>query len=729
MNANPTLSVVSIPGLRPTSLGTYLAALGLLKILSRQWPSVRMAWHDSVLQIVGGPSDFDTLMEALMEVAGRATWTPYRRDWKKDQELSSDRKKKYDGSKQKDRADCSFDHPLMMWQSTADESDLEVFAAHIAPAKRGRFNPLLGNGGSSGNRDFSDGWTRAVQQLANRASSPDRREKIDYLSDFLLGNPVRWTVDNVPLFPDAPPKGQKKGSLNAASWFSEANKVYNSGQRAFSEGAISPWAMTLACEALSFFAGGASRRLGTFTRPVGAFPFVVESSAPEAVGEVGRNRAEIWAPLWTRPMTMPEATTLFARGRAEIGSRGAVTPAAFATAIMRRGVDAGVSEFRRFALGWTTSRQTFESRYLGIVAVPSETFDARSEAFNHLLGLIESLPRDDRKEGKRWRFVGLRGPLESALVRAAAAPADREASIALLDTVVSVLDRVDVNRTFREKGVTWRPLPLDWLPFLFDGIAPDVEARLALSLISAFPAAYPFAFYRFGAAWRDKTYDGVPKKNSPIIHNKTAPPRWIWCNGLLCRNLVATLQRRLLDWEAEHDTGLASPSRALITAHMSDVELWLAGSVNEPLLARWLSRLALFNWAGACVPARMAEPIPNEGDRTALSPLLALYGLLHPLFDLRSLERNRVDLLPIKTGARTAAAARRMAALLRGGDAERTIDVARSRYAMAGAPLMNVSAPWAVGDPERLAASLLFPVCDRDRTVLIQRWLRPQRQN
>ena len=83
---------------------------------------------------------------------------------------------------------------------------------------------------------------------------------------------------------------------------------------------------------------------------------------------------------------------------------GGWAPAAFAVAITRRGVDAGVSEFRRFALGKTTSGNTFEPRYLGGVPVPTTSANARSNAFECLLGLIEKLP-DDRKEGQRWRFV------------------------------------------------------------------------------------------------------------------------------------------------------------------------------------------------------------------------------------------------------------------------------------------------------------------------------------
>jgi CRISPR-associated protein Csx17 len=69
-----------------------------------------------------------------------------------------------------------------------------------------------------------------------------------------------------------------------------------------------------------------------------------------------------------------------------------------------------------------------------------------------------------------------------------------------------------------------------------------------------------------------------------------------------------------------------------------------------------------------------------------------------------------------------------MAALLRGGDVERAIEVAHSRYAMARGPLMRMEAPWAVADTERLLAALTFPVSDFDRAALIRRWLRPERQ-
>ena len=146
----PVLSVISVPGLRPISLGAYLAALGLLKVLSRRWPDVRTAWRDGVLHLVGGPEDRDMLADALMTVADQASWTPYGRGWVDAQKASTKAKS---GVK------------LALWQAEADEAELELFAAHAAPASRVFFNPLLGSGGNAGKRAFADGWKKATEAL------------------------------------------------------------------------------------------------------------------------------------------------------------------------------------------------------------------------------------------------------------------------------------------------------------------------------------------------------------------------------------------------------------------------------------------------------------------------------------------------------------------------------------------------------------------------------------
>jgi CRISPR-associated protein Csx17 len=606
------------------------------------------------------------------------------------------------------------------------------------PHTRVSFNPLLGSGGNAGRRDFAAGWKKAAQVLAAATKSGKGRDKKSSatrdgdsavpdvrrreLHAFLLGQPITWLVEK----------------LAAGSWFSEATKLYNSGQSPAREGQISPWAMVLACEGLAFLAGGASRRLGARSRAIGAFPFVTHSIAPEVAGEAGRILGEIWTPLWTRPMSLAEASTLFLRGRAELRGRGALTPAAFATAIRKRGVDAGVSEFRRYTLGRTTSANTFEPRLETRFSLDTsaDAMGAISTTLERVTALIEQrgFPRD-RKVGQRWRFEGLRGPIEAALLDVAAQPGNPEACITMLDESISALDRIDRNRSFREGRVRWKPLPLGWLPALFAAEQPGVEARLALSLVSSFPEALPFAAFRFGVEWvREKSgrheYDWGTMPTW-FEHAQVAPARWLWGPGQLARVLGAVLSRRLLE-EVRLDAAQATrpAGRAPLPATTAQVRLWLAGEVDESVLSAWLSRLALFDW-GRVPPGVRALAHPETHDDARVDGELAMLGLVHPLVDRRSLvvlDASPDDLLSDRTGARTTEAARSLVALIRAGSLDAALRLASSRYAMAGVRLASFRAPFGTHDPDRLVAALLFTLSDRDRSVLFERWLRPRRR-
>lgn len=727
MLAESRLPVLALPGLSPDSLGNYLASLGLLRVLSKKWPRTRIAWRDDVLQVVGGPTTLDELLDELVRVAGTQTdaddskreWTQYEKSW-------SDAQKK--GTKAKSGA------PLALWQAEAKEDELAFFAAHAVPHARVSFNPLLGSGGNAGRRDFAAGWKKAVEALATTPNAkkgngrgkkkvePDATSAVPdvrrvALEALLLRRPTTWMLDK----------------LAAGSWFSEATKLYNSGQSPAREGQISPWAMVLACEGLAFLAGGASRRLGARSaRAVGAFPFVTQPIAANAEKEADRLRGEVWTPLWSRPMSLAEVNTLFLRGRAELRGRGALTPAAFATAIQARGVDAGVSEFRRFTLGRTTSSNTFEPRLEACFPLDRDAASgARAPTtLERVTSLIEQrgFPRDGK------RFVGLRGPIESTLLDVAAEPGNHEAGIALLDAIVSALDRIDRNRSFREGKVRWEPLPLEWLASLLADEQPGVEARLALSLVSAFPKTLPFTGFRFGVEWvceqsGTRAYDWTTEPRW-FEHTKVAPSRWAWGTGRLARVLGAVLSRRLLEEARLDATDTQRPrGRAPLAATSSQMRTWLAGDLDEELLLAWLSRLALFDWRR--VPDEVRGVIALGGDARGADGDLALYGLLQPLIDRRPLvvrDLSDDDLFAEETGARTTEAASALITLIGAGNLDAALRLAGSRYAMARAHLATFDATFASHVPDRLVAALLFTLSDHDRAVLFKRWLRPRRR-
>ena len=429
---------------------------------------------------------------------------------------------------------------------------------------------------------------------------------------------------------------------------------------------------------------------------------------------------------------------MFSRGRAELRGRGALTPAAFVTAIRKRGVDAGVSEFRRFTLGRTTSTNTFEPRLEARFSldVGSNTADtAGSRVLECVTALIQQpgFPRD-RKVGQRWRFEGLRGPIEAALLDVAADPASSDAAITLLDAIAAALDRIDRNRSFREGKVRWKPLPLGWLTSLFAEEWPTAEARLALSLVSAFPIALPFAAFRFGVEWaREKNrkyeYDWGTKP-AYFEHSKVAPARWVWGPGELARVIGAVLSRRLLEEARRDGTGTPRPSgRSHLPATTSQMSQWLSGDVDESLISAWLSRLALFDWRQ--VPQELHALVQGEVRPPRVDGTLALLGPMQPLVDwrpliVRSLSQN--DLLAEETGVRTAGEAHSLVTLIRAGNVDAALRLAGSRYAMARVRLASFDVSLTTYDPDRLVAALLFTMSDRDRAALFERWLRPRRR-
>ncbi len=715
------LLAVPLPGLRPTSLGNYLATLGLLRVVSRRWSWVRLAWRDGIPCLVGGPVSLDELLDALIRCAGNREWTSYELAWQ---------------PKQKEATKAKSGEPIALWRAIADEAMLTKLDSHIVPAAHLYFNPLLGSGGNAGKRKFSDGWGKAVAELHKRlntvtsdeiAGSKRKKQKLApdmraELEAWLTGvRPLTFLLEKV----------------QAASWFSDANKLFNSGQSPAREGQISPWAMALACEGIDLFAGGVSRRLGARTRSSGAFPFVVGPAAPTKAGEAGRDRGEVWAPLWARPATHAETQAIFTRGRAEIGSKGAVTPAAFVTAILHRGVDAGLAAFVRFALGATTSANTFESRWLGEISVPprqglqaelpsdktqtskreADLFGAGTDVLGSTLNLFDTLPRD-KKKGKRWIYKGLRGPIESAMISFAQRPRKAVYARALTDSVVNALDRVGRNRAFRKAGVRWRPFPLDWLSVLL-GEDASVEARLGAALVSSFPRDLPFALYYFGIELTPRKEYRIP--DQPL-------PSWVWGGGRLVANLVRVLQRRSLDLSRDGADQHRREVRQGWPAGEADLDAWFAGEIDEDLFVQWLGRFALFDWhrLGARPPALMCNRVS-----TVVTSTRAIHALLLPLFDRRPVHNQEAgDLLPVESGTRTSAVAQKLAALLSTGHVDDAVDLARVRYSMGNNPLARLDVNFALENPDRFAASLLVPIPDGQRArLIVQRWLRPSRNH
>jgi len=431
-----TLSVAQFPGIRPESLGQYLAGLGLLAAATKKWPTVRGFWRPNHFALAGIDLSAGAVLDYL-----QAGWRPteYRRWWKGKQDLARAR-------------------------GGAPLSDVRLLDCHVVcRGERKVYNPVLGSGGNVGRRDFEK-LALECQRLTK-----DRQSE-GWLRFALLDE------SGIEL-PDLPSTG---------TWFVQANKSFNSGLAVAREGQLSPWSYMLALEGALLLAGGVNKRLGSSFRPYGVFPFVSEAPAPSSESELGDATAEFWAPAWTTPARLSEVVLLLRRGLARVGTRAARAPHDFAAAALTAGTQAGVDSFYRFTLRRTTSGSTYEAVTAGIAKVRQKDL-AGSGAVIKIADWADKLPRDVATK-QTSRYYGVQAPIERALAALAEAPNDAERWWALLNAAADVQLHVDRNRSMREKRQVLQNL--DESLFKLAWPEPSREIRIARSIASVGAGGY-----------------------------------------------------------------------------------------------------------------------------------------------------------------------------------------------------------------------------------------------
>jgi CRISPR-associated protein Csx17 len=675
---------LALPGLALDTIGHYLASIGILALASREWPGIRGCWRSEQFLLINGPPDIDSLAVFLLGVAKESKWSNYEKAWAdKQKEDTKNKNSVFTG----------------LWRSQeATESELCLFDSHIAGGERLSFNPVFGSGGNAGQRDFANGRKKAATVL-RKTNAKDHGQIIADLTSFLIGRPCSFL-----------------GDFGAASWFSSANKAYNSGtKKAFRKGQVTPWAMALACEAFFLLRGGTSRHLGSDRRGTGAFPFVTAAAAPENAGEATRNVGELWLPVWERPMSLPELATLFSRGLARARGRAAVTSPAFCAAILQRGVDAGIGEFRRFTLFHTTSENTFESRLASVIPVPGFYADGLADAVEVALALREALPPDKKI------YSGLQGPVDRALIELAAHP-EAETARALVDAMIDALRRVDRNRTHRMRALRFRLLPGVWARSLVGEREPvTAEIRLAFALASLIPTQQsssvnpkqvtaPLLAYWLGAKNQGTWWEIA----------EGIPLRRVWGGGELVTNVAAVLRRRLV----EESPTAAAPFAGRARVALADIELLLANALDESEVTRWLFRFSLFSEQCWNSDGHYRQSVIRP--RTApVTPALALYALFKPLFDDTIIQDESVGASrPVKVGTLS-----RIAALLSRGDINSAIQAARHAYHAVGVELADFQCQFELSNTAHLLAALSVPVSHDEITTIFRRWRAPAKLN
>jgi CRISPR-associated protein Csx17 len=360
--SEPELPVhdVRLLGCRSRPLVHYLKSLGLLRVISRQAdPNARVRWSRGEL-ILRSTLDARALSAFLLE---RYAPTPVVSPWNGGSGFfPKDNKKAFEaienstgerlaafrgaignaravlvesGLTEKPTGNDTVKLDLVRrLRARLDDEALEWLDAAIVLLGRGRsFPPLLGSGGNDGRFDFANNYAQAVVAC----TAIDGDEKTEQLSRQRLANSLHR--DPVEL--------QK---MSIGHFWRDSSPV--NSPMGESDGLGNPWDLVLAVEGCCLLAAGAARRHWTDAAGSLVAPFTARITAAgygsAVTGESGR--AELWLPLWSSWVSLPELSTLIREARAQVGRRHARSGLDFVRAAGELGVARGIDNFERYAL-------------------------------------------------------------------------------------------------------------------------------------------------------------------------------------------------------------------------------------------------------------------------------------------------------------------------------------------------------------------------------------------
>lgn len=696
----------------------------------------------NAIQGSGSPR-FESMRRTIESLRGNAAVSGYDRLRAKEKKLSSNLKTlKGD---EKARVEDELKHVkkrskecksslLPTLRATTDLHHLAYIDACYALSADEAAAPLLGSGGNDGSRDFGVNFAERLRELFDFEHGVPKDGAGAQLEAALFGADQRLdTMGSMGQF------GPGQGGANATTGYE-------------GYGPLNVWDVVLAMEGTMVFAGTSTRRWGAAGNARGAFPFTFEPIGAGAgslsSADPNRPRGEVWTPLWRKPATFSETAAIFAEGRLTLGRRTARTGLDAARSVARIGQSRGISSFERYSFIQPDSKMPYQATPLG-------RFDAPDRPRRDLIEDLEAggwLERARRLAGGKSAPAYARSAmrrLEDALFQMTDANRAADGTCNALMALGGFVDWLATSFKVHDELSPPPRLSSAWIIGADDG-SPEFRVAAALAGLglpasrangvespdgkdraaddaaseSEISKAPPMASH-FAPISEERFSDGQRLRRRRHWSDSATMPNVVWGTGSLVSNMIAVLERRLVEATMR---GLDDkPLVGAAHARLVDVFAFLSGDFDD---ARCASLLAGLIWA------RPPSPRTGFGDGHSI-PLPFAYAALKPVFTPdRTLRRigaiAEAVRLPVPPGliARlraggagldgkaTDAAVRIALARCRGSGVPSIFDPARAG-GRAGAGENSRSGAGLRAD--RLAAALLIPVGDSGLKTLIDR--------
>lgn len=738
---------LELPGCTPEPLMAYLKALGILRLVSEQAdPRARGWWQNDTFRL-RSTLDRDGLVKFFLEYyqptpivapwGARSGFYPSSSEKSARaailaiEQNSADRMKPYaqlivgvrrvlDELRLSEKADTDEAKLALMRACRAElPDDLLgwIDSCYVLTSDTRRFPPLLGTGGNEGSGSYVSGFAQAIVDCL-----------IERKHDKML---------ELALFPH--PREDASVEQTPGHFSPSSSGGANATQGFIGAVQTNLWEYILCLEGCCVWCSGLSKRFASAPRGNAAFPFTFEvtgAGAPSLTDSdarkpkaAKRDVAEMWLPLWDRPLILRELQAVLIEGRAEHCGRSASSGLDMTRAVAALGVDRGFTSF---------SRHVFEMRNgQSFMAIPQGRHDVRYRADVDLLRDVDQwLDAFRRAAGDSKappRFGRALRAIDSAIFdfcRYGGNPRFQEILIAL-------------GRAERELALTpgkigqskFPPGPLAGLSQQWISAADDASAEFAIAraIAGVDDPDHKIGSLRTNLEPVREWYDSEEQRRKAKWADKDRAV--VWNAADLPTNLVATLTRRMMNGARAGCENLPLGSPA--AAPLSDIARFIAGDVDDRKIEDLL-------WGLMLVQQNRDQIRRNEGE----AEVPAAYALLKLLFLPRPLAIDRRD--DGRISARFANADEngvrirpepRVLHLLRAGRLGEACVIAMRRLRASGlAPMPRVRAgrtrdsDWmeldrmgAAGlDPIRVAAALLVPIGDGAVSRLVTRVARPE---
>ena len=515
-------------------------------------------------------------------------------------------------------------------------------AALVLSGEGLRFPQLLGTGGNDGRLDFTNNLMRRLFSEAkppgifNASSGAPSPASTGLLENALFSTPTH-ELTGVAVGQFSPGGA---GGPNATTGYE-------------GEPTVNPWDYVFMLEGASTFACAATRRYQSNAMAMASFPFTVAASGAgwggiEAADE-SEARAEFWAPLWTRPARFCEIEALFGEGRAVTNGRTANDGLGFARAIATLRVSRGFSEFQRYGF----FKRAGKNHYAAAIGRRRAETSPGAELMADLdrgswLGQARRFGRGDTQPAAVRSAVKC---LEDSLFELLAPDCSRRSVSAALGAIGRLGSWLSVSAKGKEIVAPPPLLSREWMLRADDG-TPEFRIASALAGLGIAPAtsgedsrsaetqsgsfrAPPMAAHLApltngpGDRFEGTTFfRGHWLRKRRTWASDNSPPTVVWGHGGLVANMIAVLERRLVETSVR---GLADkPLGSASFAQLSDVAAFLTGDFDD---ARCSHLLAGMVWAQpAWLPAKERGSAPSQITLpfayAALKPILSTNEVL-----------------------------------------------------------------------------------------------------